>query len=231
MKSFGNKNLVLGLLLFSGINLFICGTVLAQNTKDQAVSVNINGGNLLLLVPQSITFPRTILEPDNSSDTYFRLSPYVEDQKIRMQDLSNGGPFNVTVTLENLTDHVSGDPPFSYQNVEICTLHMDTINPIDTSNLNNPPGLNGVDANSLINIPMPNADTNAKTIYKNNTPYFQSFVPDSGHLDISQPILVMQRVSGTTSSGEYSLGMAFHVTIPPGTAGKTFTGNLTFSLL
>ena len=239
MKSFGNKNLVLGLLLFSGINLFICGTVLAQNTKNQTASVDINTGNLTLVVPLSITFPKTIMEPNNSSDAYFLLTPYIEDQKIRIQDPSAGNAFNLTVTLENLMD--PENDILSYQNIQMCTLYKNDHDSNRPDTLNVPSGIDpGVDIpNPQLNLHMPNAETSAETMYEsdNNSTFFQPFVPDP--LDPNYPnsaaaqqISIMQRaIANPNVSGEYSLGMAFHVTIPPGTPGKTFSGNLTFSLL
>lgn len=221
---------------FLGLNMLVLGKTLAQN---QTVSLDITEGNVVMAVPQQITFPRLILAPQDGqpppagspNSTTLVLSPLNDLQTVQILDPSTGDAFTVSVTLKNLQNEQN--QILHYGNFGIVTLHAgNPAEPVDTGTVNNPPGTNGVYSDPSLNYYY-DPINNPVTQFPDGN--FMSFPVDPLDLDpldansVSTPIVIMQRDAETPSVGIYSIGLGLRANMGREQPAGNFSGELTFS--
>ncbi len=222
--------------LFLGLNLLILGKALAQN---QTVSLNVMEGNVVMAVPQQVSFPRLILAPPDSqppaggfpNNSTLVLSPLNDLQTVQILDPATGDAFTVSVTLRNLVNEQREILP--YGNLGIVTLHAgNPVDPVDTGTVNNPPGTNGVYSDPALNYYYDPTNNPVTQFPDGNFMQFPVDPLDPDPLDegsVSMPIVIMQRDAETPSVGIYSIGLGLRANMGINQPSGNFAGELTFS--
>lgn len=232
------KKLVIPLVILTSLNLLIVVKAFA----DQTVNLSISQGFLFLPAIEPLNFNRTVLVPNAPKEISLALNPANPDPvgKITVVDQEVGDPFTLDVTLQNLVDNSGAASPniLRYDNFKILTFTQNQTESVDNSSYNNPPGSNNITAPLDYKPPSSNyidVVNNPDQVDSANFTVFPLDLSDPDPNDAgseSRPVTIMQRlIPGVFPNiGTYSTGMVLRATLPPGTPGGNYHGQLTVTL-